>query len=315
MFLISWIIWFQLENVRGGRINLDIIVEIGTEEQKELIRKELSVIKIISRDFNPHPQITQIIVPEDFERKANDILGIEHYKSKRGDQVVIAKNVPTEDGIILLFSKELYTDSHDNQTRLQIYLHEFIHAFNKLRFPKISEDPKAANIYFGIIYTLFDEYDANRKSFKITEKVYPQLSHRYKSIHALNLKEFVKTICDDSLHLKKLRKEIVKFRSHNNVDLFLECTKDLVDEVSKSIIYVYSYLDQNYKLTKNKALLEKSYFINDKAIALIDFFRVKYEKEDNNLFDGRKIIEDFMTNFGFRFEDTPKGIYFHILNI
>lgn len=297
---------------------MDIIIEIGTEEQKELISKELSIIKKISRDFNPPPPITQIIVPEDFERKVNDILGVEHYKSQRGGHLVIAKNVPTEDGIILLFSKEskeLYTELHDNQTRLQTYIHEFIHAFNKLRFPKISENPTAANIYFGIIYTLFDEYDANRKSFKITEKVYPQLSHRYKSIHALCLKRFVKIICDDSLHLKKLRKEIVKFKSHNNVDLFLERTKDLVDEVSKSIIYIYSYLDCNYKLKKNKALLEKSYFINDKTIALIDFFRLKYEKEDNNLFDGRKIIEDFMTNFGFRFEDTPKGIYFHILNI
>ena len=295
---------------------MDIIVEIGTEERKKLIRKELlSAIKIISRYFGSSPPITQIIVAEDFERKVNDILGKEHYKSQRGGHSVIAKNIPTEDGIILLFSKELYTELHDNQTRLQTYIHEFIHAFNKLRFPKISEDPTAANIYFENIYILFDEYDANRKSFKITEKVYPQLSHCYKSNHALNLKAFIKIICDDSFHLKKLRKEIVKFRSHNNVDLFLERTKDLVDEVSKSIIYVYSYLDHNYKLKKNKALLEKSYFINDKTIALIDFFRLKYGKEDNNLFNGRKIIEDFMTNFGFRFEDTPKGCNFYTLDI
>lgn len=295
---------------------MDIIVEIGTEEQKKLIRKELlSAIKIISRYFGSSPPITQIIVPEDFERKVNDILGKEHYKSQRGGHLVIAKNVPTEDGIILLFSKELYTESNDNQTRLKTYLHEFIHAFNNLRFPKISRYPIAANIYFENIYTFFDEYDANRKSFKITEKIYPQLSHCYKSNNALNLKKFIKIICDDSLHLKKLRKEIVKFRSHNNVDLFLEHTMDLVDEVSKSIIYVYSYLDHNYKLKKSKASLENSYFINDKTIALIDFFRFKYEKEDNNLFDGRKRIEGFMTNFGFRFEDTPKGCNFHTLDI
>ena len=98
MFRISLIIWFQLENDRGGRINLDIIIEIGTEEQKELISKELSIIKKISRDFNPPPPITQIIVPEDFERKVNDILGVEHYKSQRGGHSVIAKNVPTVNG-------------------------------------------------------------------------------------------------------------------------------------------------------------------------------------------------------------------------
>lgn len=294
---------------------MDIIIEIGTEEQKELIFKELSIIKIISRDFNLPVPITQIIVAEDFERKVNDVLGVEHYRSQRGGHSVIAKNIPTEDGIILLFSKELYTELHDNQTRLQTYIHEFIHAFNKSRFPKISEDPPAANIYFENIYTLFDEYDANRKSFKITEKVYPQLSHRYKSNHAFNLDKFVKIICDDSLHLKKIRKEIVEFRSHNNVDLFLEHTIDLVDEVAKSIIYVYSYLDQNYKLKKNKALLENSNFINDKTIALIDFFRFKYGKEDNILFDGRQIIEDFMTNFGFRFKDAPNGCKFYTLDV
>jgi len=295
---------------------MEIIVEIGTEEQKELICKELSFIENISKKLETLPPITQIIVPKDFDNKVNNILGIDNYESERCGHSVIAKVLPTNDGIYVLFSKELYSDLFDEQVRCQIFLHEFIHTLNKLRFPNISKDSKADKFYFERLYILFDEYKANRKSLKITEKIFPKLSQKYKRYVALDLKSLIKTICDDSSYLQKLREEISKFRLHiYNLNEFLKCIEDIFDEAPIFIIKIYTYLDNNTKLDKLNIKLEKSNLINHKTISLIDYFRLKYEKGEYNLFDGREIIEDFMTNFGVRFEDAPQGLYCHVLDI
>jgi len=294
---------------------LEIIVEIGTEEQRRFIENELRTIEIMAGHFEPPPPIKRVIVPNDFDEKVNEIQGTNHYQSLRGHRAV-AKNVTTNDGVYLVFSKLLYKDEHDNITRLQIYVHEFVHAYNKLRFPSLETESPSKHLYLSNLYTLFDEYDANRKSFEITESLFPKVSHRYKLNNRKYLKLFIKSLIEDSKYFRQISNEILKFRlRHIDVDRFLKDIDPCFDEISKSIIYTYAYIDHCLKLKKLESFMMKSKFINAKTISLIEFYRNKFELGDPNLFDGYELIKRFMENFGMRFEDTPQGLYCHVLNI
>lgn len=292
---------------------MKIIVEIGTEEQKKLIEKELSVVNAISSHFEAPPKIAQIIVPTNFDDKVNESQGSNNYKSLRG-HFAVAKNIFTNDGVCLIFSKHLFTNDHDNLTRLQIIFHEYVHAVNKDRFPAIETESASKKSYLMHLYALFDEYDANRKSFEVVGELFPDVSHRYKFNNNNHLKYFIKSLLDSN-KTKKLREEISKFRLHADVNLFLGNIEPIFDELSMSIIYSFAYIDSKDKLKKVEPLLFKSDFINSKTEELICFYREKFNNGDPYLFDGVRLIEKFMKNFGIRLEDTSQGLYCHVLDI
>jgi hypothetical protein len=125
----------------------------------------------------------------------------------------------------------------------------------------------------------------------------------------------IKSLLEDD-YFAKISLQIISFRLHGNVRYFLDHVNPSFDEASKDIVYAYSFLDHFPRLKRVEPLLiKKSKMVNTKTIALIDFFRHKYHKDDPNLEDGVEIMEDYMTNFGMRFEDTPEGIYCDVLSL
>jgi hypothetical protein len=144
-----------------------MIIEIGTEEQKNLIREELFSIEQIIDKIDLDLNINRLIVASNFEEKINNLLGIKSYKAIRRSQAAYARTLFLEDGISLVFSSELYTIEFDYYVRLSFYLHEFFHAFNKIRFPQLVFLQKSEYYYLAIMNALFDEYYSIRKSFEI----------------------------------------------------------------------------------------------------------------------------------------------------
>ena len=63
---------------------MEIIIEIGTEEEKFLIQKELSSIATVVKELEPPVPLNQIIVPSDFQAKINSLEGVDTYESIRG---------------------------------------------------------------------------------------------------------------------------------------------------------------------------------------------------------------------------------------
>lgn len=293
---------------------MEIIVETGTQQQKEEIREELSCIEQIAGVVSPPPPIKQLIVPADFDGKVNELQGTNDYKSRRG-QVAVAKNIEIEDGISLVFSPYLYTKEYDYHIRLFIYIHELIHAFNRERFPKHKTESKSAMQNIINIYILFDEYDADRKTLKIIDENIPSKSILYKRSMYKDLKSHIRSLVDSPVYYQKIRRDIFNFRSHGNVTLFLENVHPYYDEVSKAIVHIYPFIDHLPKLKNLQSLLSKSQFINNTTLKLIDFFRAKHESTDPDLLDGLDLMDSFMANFGMKFEDRPEGLYCHVLDI
>lgn len=285
---------------------MEILVEIGTSEQQRSINGEFKIIGKISNSLNP-TLIEKIIVPCDFSKTVNQIQNISSFKSDRGqEQIVIAKTIELKNSCIFVFSPILYTEGWDYQTRMSIYLHETMHAINYRTFPKSIAKSPSYNRLFAHLYTLYDEYYANRKSFEIIDCVYPNKSKIFDDFIRGNFKSFLQSL-NDNRYYEKIKSEINLFRIHGNKDLFLIKVPDIFDAAAKTIVYIYSYID-HYDFVKNqKNLINKSNFINKKTKSLIDFFRSKYLKDEIDLLSGINLMEDFLTNFGMRFEDRESG--------
>lgn len=265
--------------------------------------------------LNPSPPITHLIVPEDFDEKVNKIQGTENYRSERG-QLVVAKYINTERGDLLVFSKFLYTNPrYDDLCRMHFYVHELVHACNKIRFPSLNTQSISKYQYLFNLYLFFDEYDANRKAYGLVGKLFPDTSPMYRWLYRVELKSFIKSLLDNSLYFDKIRSEIIKFKTHGEINYFCDRIKPYFDEVTKSVVYVYSCVDHWDKLQRLQPLLLQSKFINDNTMNLIGFFRSKFDENNPNLSDGELIFSNYMENFGVRFEDAEEGLCCHVLNI
>lgn len=293
---------------------MEILVEIGTSEQQRFINGELKIIGKISNSFNP-TLIEKIIVPCDFSKTVNQIQNISSFKSDRGqEQNVIAKTIELNDSCVLIFSPILYTEGWDNQTRMSIYLHETMHVINHGTFPKSIAKSPSYNRLFANLYTLYDEYYANRKSFEMIDCYYPNKSKIFDDFIQGSFKSFLQSLIDNKYY-EKIKSEINLFRIHGNIDLFLKEVHDIFDAAAKTIMYVYSYIDHFDFAKSQENLINNSNFINKKTKRLIDFYRSKYLKNEFDLISGIDLMEDFLTNFGMRFEDREVGEHCYVLDI
>lgn len=293
---------------------LNISVEIGSEEQADYITNELSVINKIAELLDPSPTLTQIIVPADFDKKVNEIQNTTEFTSQRG-QIVVAKIIETSEGISIVFSPYLYTAAFDMYMRLFTYFHELRHAFNRSIFPFPLK--KSVSFYQNAhnLYTLYDEYSANRWAFEVLHNFYHSTSFHFKKSMIKDLEGHINSLVENDCYYDKIKEEISSFRYHGDISYFIEVTNPFFDEVSKSLIYAYAYIDYCPRLSRFLETIKKSYFHNDRSHHLIEFYREKYRNKEVDLFDGIELIDQFMTNFGMKFEDVDGGLYCHVLDI
>jgi hypothetical protein len=255
----------------------------------------------------------QVIVPMDFEKTIRELSGDESYKAFRG-QVAMAKIVNVSQGVSIVFSPWIYNEQYDFQVRVIWYIHELFHAINKDRFPPIKTDSISRITYLSNLNIFFDEYYVHRKSFEVMEAGAKQKTFLLKKFISSVFSSHVKSLVKDDYFIK-ISEYILSFRYHGNVRFFLDQVNPCFDEASKDIVYAYSFLDHFPRLKRVEPLIKKSKMVNTKTIGLIDFFRHKYQQDDLNLEDDIEIMEDFMTNFGMRFKDTPEGVYCEVLSL
>lgn len=296
---------------------MEIRVEFGNAEQKDMIRQELSNIERVAEIYPLQKPINLLIVPEDFSRTVNLLQGTDGYTSTAGRRYhAMAKIVSMDDSNAIVFSRDLYTESFDAHIRLHLYFHEFIHVVNEERFVTEDTDSQSTFRKISSIYTFFDEYVANRKAFELTDLIIAEKSLYYRRLVRKNIKSFITDLINEATYYKKIKWQIFLFRWHGDIIKFLERIDRYFDEVTKIISYTYSYIDHFPKLNRLEPLLNKSKFINERTFALINFVRNKYLNEDYNLLDGLELIDSYMANFGLKFEDMPDGgEYCRVLNI
>lgn len=247
----------------------------------------------------------------------NELEGRTDYTGKHGGGEsavgVIAKNLLDGENRIILLSPSLYLEIFDSMVRCFILFHEICHVINVNRFPKIPTDSVTRQNYLGNLYYFYDEYYSDRVAFKITDRLFQASTDVWKRFIDGMVEEYL-TTATDVIYYDQIRNEIAKFRDHADVNRFLKEIHDSMSVVSITTIHAFA----RYHHIEEKAEdleINESPFINHKTIALMDFFKQKYESGSVDLEDGLQLITDYMTNFGLKFEDRPKGGYVYVLDI
>lgn len=294
---------------------MDIIIEIGNDEQKELIKLELSIIEMFLDRNSDKKILDKIIVPEAFDDKVNELRKTTSYKSARERQVAVAKYINCDEGRILLFSSGLYVSDLDSQVRGLIYIHEAIHVITKEHLPEISVSSPSEWRYLTNLHISYDEYFANRLSLEFTDDFYDNKSTNFKRNINAGLRDYLKSLRDNYFY-NEIRSEIKKFRSHGNVTRYLESIDRYFDQALKAVIYSFAFIDSMQKFKKAEKLILGTPFVDEKTMSLIDFFRKLYcDRDFKSINLGKQLMVDFMTNFGMRFEDDGYGEYCYVLDI
>ena len=295
---------------------MEILIEIGTNEQKGWIEEELGFIDIALRQAQRPIPLKQIIVSSDLEATINRLEGVTTYQSRRNlgenDLVVLGKIVAVKDGFAIVLSQHLYTDAHDTLTRLRFILHELFHMVNKRDFPNIATTPYTTGFYSYYLYHLYDEYASDRFAYSMTEML-PLKSDLAEADLIRTAKGYIDVMCDPHCY-NHIKKEISEFRNHADTNKFHNNINQHYDDMATCLIHAFALLD-SYPDKMSLNDLSKSPFVNDKTLALIDYFRKKESQHDTNLDDGMDLIIKFMENFGMRWEEIASGPYIHVLDI
>lgn len=297
---------------------MEIIIEIGTPEQKKQIRNELEIFPKIGNRLKKPLTLNKIIVPKDFAQKVNELSGSTSYKSKReiGDSLVVpqAKIVEQYGGINVVLSPQLYTGNHDASTRYFVIVHELTHVINKKIFPELPHQDFSTFNYLQFLYWLFDEYTADCSAYKVIDKTFPEVSNRWKTSLESSMEGYEFILLDEK-NIEFIRNEIAKFRMFEiDVNQFTDNIKQMCNDLAVATIHAYSQI-HNYPSKYSEEKIVNSIFVNRKTLNLIDYIRHKYNLDEFDLDDGLQLVSDYMTNFGFRFEQRSTGPYCHVLDI
>lgn len=296
---------------------MEIIIEIGTPEQKELIAQELKFLEIVPQQVHPPINITRIIVTADFDQRVNEIQGTSTYRSNRGLEnngvSTIGKMIKDGDGYAIVVSPLLYSETYDIQVRYFILLHELAHVINQRDFPPIPTDTYVNNLYTHNIYTFYDEYYADRLAYHLCDTLFPEKS-KFREKHTNNDTQGYLNLLTSPQYYETIKAEIEAFRTHANVDEFLKKVTPNFDIVGIILAHTYA-IHHQFPGKIAEAELAKSKFVNEKTVRLMEYMAKKYNEKSVDLSDGRELIIGFMTNFGMMFEHRDYGAYCHVLDI
>ncbi|WP_420631995.1 hypothetical protein [Candidatus Leptofilum sp.] len=302
---------------------MEIIVEIGTTVQQELIRGEISFLVDILEGLplmqKLNRKLTKIIVADDFSRATNAAQGTVNYSSHRGIGLnkvnALAKVVESESGITMLLSRDIYNEFMDDQIRTFVFFHEICHVLTKNIFPSLITNIFAIRTYLANLYVLYDEYFADRLAFQIVDNIVPKKSTHWDMYWSNSIKGFIELLSDNTYY-ELLLDRIQKFRvgEIENVDTLMISINQIMDEISLSTIHLFAVL-HSFKNDDEDSLLSQSKFVNQRTNDLIQYLKDKYEGPDHDLTDGVDVIAGYFANFGFRLEDLEQGGYIRILDI
>lgn len=290
---------------------MEIIIEFGTLELKQQLTDELLGFSSIVDRIAPSVNISRIVVSSDFDGWVNKLQGtLDHKSTRRGGDLPLtawARMIWAEDGgVSFVLSPIVYTEANDTQVRTFVYLHELTHVVNRLRFSKPSLEPTARAAYLTTAYNLFDEYRADRVAFKTVGAVFPLRSEYWRSFIADQFARF-ESLLNDPSYYALIEMEVASTRFNVDMDQFLTSIKPSIGEIAESTVHAFSIAHQ-YPEFALRDIRRRSKFVNEKTIALMDFFKAKYERGEYDLDDGLPLITTYMTNFGIMFQDSASGL-------
>jgi hypothetical protein len=237
------------------------------------------------------------------------------YNAQRGilesSITATAKIIHEGDVGTIVLSPALYTSSNDTLTRLFTFLHEIIHLSNRSRFPKATPRQYSMALYQHNIYTLYDEYVADRRAYQAIDETGSAKSKIWEQSIAASVNGFHDILSDGKFRLA-LYEAVREFRIDPDLETFFPKVNSVFDVVAISITHLQAIMDQYPDYRRGG---KQSYFMNDSTEALMASFGSHYEKHSYDLTDAIGPFVEFMKKFGVHFVEKDNTHYCHVLDI
>ena len=281
---------------------MELIIEYGDEVLQQKILHELSVVTRIIDRLTSALEIKKIIVPADYLEKIHSIQQIRYEPSSHGIKA-LAKMVELLDYYVMVVSPDLYAGQYDIYQRFFVYLHEINHVLNRELIQETPSHSISEFIYYTNLNNLFDEYVANREALRVINMVFEEDWEKISRTIERDLNALI-AVLQNKRFMKELEEKLDQFQIHTDVLKFLQNIRKDFSEISLSIVFIFSIMDHFPHSGHHKQAAQASEFVNKQTLALMDYFRQKYERHDFDLRDGLEYMDGFMANFGTRFDDA-----------
>jgi len=299
---------------------MEFIIETDDEEAKKKIQEELEVFCLVieaAEGVLEKPiNIIKIIIPQDFEQKINELENSSDYKAIRGvegSQIpVAAKCVRNGDTHTIVLSPIIYF-IYDYKVRLFIFTHEVAHVLYKIKNPSISNEQTAKFEYLRFLKQIFEEYFSDRFSYQMTDRLFPEFTEYWEKFLSEENDGYLASPYDDK-NFNFIKQKIEEFRNHGNLPLFVSETREVVEIILFSISHGFSKYHQYKDKFDGKEFVMRN-FVNSEMFELADFLKTLYEDKSIKLEGGLEQVKNYLATLGIKFEDTPQGLYCHVLDI
>lgn len=293
---------------------IEIIIEVGTEEEKKIIKEELECIVHVIKVAPWLTNIRQIVIPIDFETKVHALEGTTNCRACRGHNVA-AKHISLPEGSYLVYSLLIFKDGEDFLCRMLIYFHEYFHAVNHYRFCCAINTSEAYKIYHDNFRFLFDEYCCNRMSIELIDILANKKTKEFVKCLSVRIKRLYQAVQHIDDKYDRLRTLVGQARNHRDINKFINESCDLRDEILKEVSYLFSFCDaiSSYALLPSNLIDSKLERYGLKK--LISTFRQMYRDVDVSLLAGVDVMAEVMMSTGVKYEDRPQGLWGRFVDI
>lgn len=294
---------------------MDFRIEVGTDEQRKLIRIEMSVLQHVAEDLGILGTITEVIVPRCFEKTIQELAQDTSFAENRGYHQVMAKIVEIGNGTAIVIAPWLFTEGFDTQIRIGVYVHEIAHVWNRQRFPNRQGETPAEAYYGENLYTLFDEYAAERFSLETCARFFDEPTGLCQEHRESLFWSFLDDLDDQTSYNVLFNAAGAVRLGLMDVGHYQETLQPVFDRSSKALIYAASYIDSTTTFGDHRDDLRAKRLVGDAALRLVEYFRHKYEAADYDLCDGLSTMKEYIASLGFVIEDVAEGLYCRIVGV
>ena len=285
---------------------MEFSVEVGTDEQREVIEVELGTFFSVNIDEAPN-WFDRVLFVEDLERAVHELQGLDGYLAVRtvgeSEIVALAKIVDTGEVRTLVLSAQLYAERFDTQTRCFVCMHEICHSLNLQVLPDVDAEPSySRRTYLHNLGTFYDEYTADRFGYNLAESdaLFDGQTNSWGEYLAAEETGFRSVILDET-NYETLRMAIRRFRITADMDQFLAALRPIFDAVFVSFAH-FAALADAYPTIDANSTFAGSKFATPPMMALVEHIRQQYEAITFDVEAGIPLVIDAIASFGIRKE-------------
>ena len=275
---------------------MNINIEIGTEEEKKLIKEEINYVLSDFKNEN-----FEIVVPIDFDKHIQSKLGDDRFISNRSElnQLVMGKLIGENH---LVLNPKIYTEYFNEQIRANYYSHEFHHILNKKRLVLNGLNPKDKKL-ISLINFMFDEYSSNRFAFDRTKLLY-SFDQTVEDYHSSIATGHFENFSNPQIYSSRIDSLIVEFQTRRiSIMEFVGKIEPLIERFSVELVSYFSIVD---------SLAIDPELVNPSIMSLIEILRESYRNGISSFENQIPRVEEYLRIFGISVENHENGLYYNV---